>query len=367
MKKNILLPISILFLAGCSSEPTTRLPEEPIEDQPLEQLVHSTLVAHSVQADTVMVKKSTPCNLSINQLKKRFKPGTQVFTWSAMADTLIRCKKGTVMYLPKGCLQLNGNLSPVQVEIQEYYNFSDFISEELSTIAGNKLLETGGMVYVSIQQNGVDVELKKGGQYALYFPKQEENVSDSMQTFYGARNEAGMVTWRLKTKAWGTKEVGVAVQGTYTQQKGATVDFNQNKMDAMRIAFNEKAMDQIDEAELNYYVLNVSGFGWINCDRFWDAKEQLIDYVVSVDGKSDMNINLIFKDVRSILPAVKIDGNYVFRNVPVNSRVKLVGISYDGNQPAMSVVHTTISQQGYQLNGFRSFTLPELKKELNSL
>lgn len=366
MKKNILLPISILFLVGCSSEPTTRLPEEPIEDQPLEQLVYSELVTHPVKADTGWVKKSTPCHLSISQLKKRLKPVTQVFNWSAKTDTLITCKKGTVVYLPKGCLRLNGDLSAVQVEINEYYSCSDFISEGLSTVSGNKLLETGGMVYISVQQNGTDVELKKGGQYALYFPKKEE-ASDSMQTFYGSRNEAGTVTWRLKTKAWGTKEAGVAVQGTYTEQKGATVDFNQNKMEAMRIAFNEKAMDQIEEAELNYYVLNVSNFGWVNCDRFWDAKEQLIDYVVSVNGASDMNINLVFKDIKSILPAVKENGKYVFRNVPVNSRVKLVGISYDGKQPAMSVAHTTIAQQGYQLNGFKSFTLQELKKELNSL
>lgn len=367
MKNNILLPISILFIVGCSGDPTIQLTEATVEHELVQPPMDLTVVIHPLIADTPAIKKNTPCNLSINQLKKRLKPETQAFNWSTLTDTLITCKKGTVLYLPKGCLQLNGNLLPVQVEIQEYYSFSDFISEELSTIAGNKLLETGGMVYVSIQQSGVDVELKKGGQYALYFPKKEENISDSMQTFYGARNDAGMVTWRLKTKAWGAKQSGVEVQGTYTQQKGAIVNLNQNKMEAMHRVFYEKAMGQIEEAELNYYVLNVSNFGWINCDQFWDSKEQLIDYIVSVEGTSDMNINLVFKDIRSILPAIKENGKYVFRNVPVNSRVKLVGISYDGKQPAMSVAHTTISQQGYELNGFKSFTLPELKKELNSL
>lgn len=368
MKKNTFLPFIIVFVAGCNGEPTTPIAEKTVNDQFAEQLPDSTnVIPYSVHTDIAAVKKITPSHLSIGQLKKRLKPGTQVFTWSAETDTLITCKKGTVVYLPKGCLQLNGNLSSVQIEVQEYYSFSDFLSEELSTISGNRLLETGGMVYVSVQQDGQSVGLKKGGQYALYFPKKEENVSDSMQTFYGSRNEAGIVTWRLKTKAWGVKEPGIAVQGTYTQQKGATVNFNQNKLEEMRIAFNEKAMDQIEEAELNYYVLNVSSFGWVNCDRFWNVKEQLIDYVVSVDGTSDMNINIIFKDIRSILPAVKQNGKYVFKNVPVNSRVKLVGISYDGKQPALSVAHTTITQQGYQLDGFRSFTLQELKKALNSL
>ncbi len=129
----------------------------------------------------------------------------------------------------------------------------------------------------------------------------------------------------------------------------------------------DKIVSNIDNAELNYYVLAASSFGWINCDRFWETDDEKIDYLVEVKNMNDVNLNLVFSDINSIMPATKVGNNYVFKNVPIGREVKLIGIGYNGESTTLAVNKTKITNKGFQLSGFKNFKLTELEKELNSI
>ena len=57
-------------------------------------------------------------------------------------------KNGTKLYFPPNCFDIKNSNVPVKIEIQEFYDKTEFIMGNLSTITDNgKLLESGGMLY----------------------------------------------------------------------------------------------------------------------------------------------------------------------------------------------------------------------------
>ena len=417
--------------------------------------------------------------LSTSAISDYLKPETQSFNWSTNKDTLFTCKNGTMIYLPKGSIDHSSDSLNVTVDIKEYYSLSDFISEGLTTVSKEGILETGGMLNIKIHENGKKLKLKKDFEYAVYFPK-NGNTGNSMNTFYGSRNSNGQITWAQKndpeendetpldleqfiecqfytssrTSAIGGEKVSWELKSTkdfvpdYIEQnlkpsKKMVSDFcalnlnprydiqfdktgkvkdikidtkstnkydsiicdfilnmpnidmatmpkccpdfyytlgfggwerqiydaetYNNKFKSKYSQFKEKAVSKVDKAELNYFVLTASQFGWINCDRFWDINDEKIDFVVSAKDYKELNLNLIFSDINSIMQATKVDDKYVFNDVPINRKIKLVGIGYEGDQIKLSENHTVISNEEFELSDFKKFSLTDLEKALNSI
>lgn len=418
--------------------------------------------------------------ITYSKIQTFLNPQQQSFLWTADSDTVLTCLQGTKIYLPKNCFS-SDNYNPdvpVEIEITECYQLSDFISQGLTTLSGDALLETGGMINIRIHQKENDLACETGQEYAVLFPK-GDMPKESMHTFYGERNASGAITWESKevieqdasesispelitrckfkqtTRAasigdeevvWKLKETGAYVpdyidrniqlsqkmiddfceldlhpyyQVQYHKngavrdikiKRSATKEYDKVICDFIRnmpqvdmstmpksypnayytlgfrasesmsydnesykkkfvskyAAFRNQVVTEIDNAELNYYVLTASKFGWINCDRFWNTDDEKIDYLVEIENKDAVNLNLVFSDINSIMPATKIGDKYVFKNVPVGRDVKLVCIGYDGESATLAIEKTRISTNKFKLSGFRSFKLSELEKELNS-
>ena len=75
--------------------------------------------------------------------------------------TIIRGEKGTVLFISKASFEGAPANSIIDFRLKEAYSFSDIISENLSTQSGNKLLQTGGMIYVDAKYKGMDLTFKK--------------------------------------------------------------------------------------------------------------------------------------------------------------------------------------------------------------
>ncbi len=75
---------------------------------------------------------------------------------------------------------------------------------------------------------------------------------------------------------------------------------------------------------------------------------------------------LVFEDINSIMPATQEGDRYVFRNIPLGRKVKIVGIGYINKTPQLVVTNSKVSKSELQISGFKPFKLDELKKELNS-
>ena len=129
--------------------------------------------------------------------------------------------------------------------------------------------------------------------------------------------------------------------------------------------YKKKAIQKIDRAELDFYMFSVTKLGWINCDYFWESKAEKIDFVVKTKDIKDTKVELVFKDAKSIMEGIKLNDGYVFRNVPVREKARILGISYKNGKPMMCTLETSISKNPVTLTGFKEFSMEQLSAELN--
>jgi len=122
----------------------------------------------------------------------------------------------------------------------------------------------------------------------------------------------------------------------------------------------------IKKEDLDHYVFNSSQLGWINCDRF-TTEEKLIDFVVQNDWGGDATVNLVFEDMNSILQGYNEGSRIVFKDVPADKKVKVLGIACSNSKPYMTSMNTTTSEEIFDLKGYKEFTFAQLDAELEKL
>jgi len=411
------------------------------------------------------------------------KPAT--FIVDMKKDTLLTCKNGTILYFPSNLFEfedgskLTGN---VEISIKEYTTLGDFIKNNLTTMSGDRILETGGMVYVSASSKGRRLRLKKGKEYELYFPKKIER--DDMKLFYGKQTSNGQVDWklasnqtsgrelseeeedslrglaydyyyRLTDKTWETNDrhvkwilrngkqnvfdyfdssftVPKRIEEKFYTQEYPTIEFsfklnpfgklieiefeknsdlafskivsrffhtmpifdissmgkqsagkkywlnirgiksfNQARYRALfrnqYARLREKAIAQMDDAEVDYYVLVATKLEWINCDRFWNTPDEKADFYVTTKHIENARTYLVFKNSNSILKGENENNQIVFKSIPTNQPAKVICISsYKGNA-IISVQQVSTFKGGIALDKFKNASLAQLDYELDEL
>ncbi|PWL32577.1 MAG: hypothetical protein DCO96_03270 [Fluviicola sp. XM-24bin1] len=133
--------------------------------------------------------------VSFSEIRKSLRPDVQSFQWSGKRDNIITCEQGTKIFLPKNCIQKIDKNAAIEIEVKECYQLSDFISEHLTTLSDDQILETGGMIHIWLHQDDEGVTLKGDEEYAVLFPKSADNNGE-MSTFYGVNDSSVNVTWQ---------------------------------------------------------------------------------------------------------------------------------------------------------------------------
>ncbi|RYZ18676.1 MAG: hypothetical protein EOO16_21890, partial [Chitinophagaceae bacterium] len=111
----------------------------------------------------------------------------------------LRAGQGTVVWMPANSLVLESTgkppQTPVTLRVHEYFSASDILQADLGTTAQGRLLETGGMLYVSAASAEGTCRLRKGAGYEITFPGRRPD--DDMQLFTG-QVQNGRVDWVLQ-------------------------------------------------------------------------------------------------------------------------------------------------------------------------
>ena len=286
-------------------------------------------------------------------------------------DTLIFGQKGTALFFEKESFQLPDGNTPagkISILLKECYSTLDIIGENLSTTADGKLLETRGMINVTAFSNNQELKLKKGSKFIVHFHKDTSEREKQMNLFYGNATANGTTNWKLDSATLLKPAVPVSVPVTSgsrdTLQNNAGFDskiFNQKYS-----AFKKSAITSMDELELNYYIFSATKLGWINCDFFWEVTDEKIDYYVKCNVKLKANINIVFKQAKSIMRGIPEGDKIVFRNAPINQEIKIVAIAFEGNKPLMAVTNTKTGKRIFDKLTYKPFTLNDLEKEINN-
>ncbi|MDB5270903.1 MAG: energy transducer TonB [Hymenobacter sp.] len=130
----------------------------------------------------------------------------QVFRIRPDRDTVLYGTEGTVMRIPAGTFVQGTNRKgtapqgPVEIRLREFYSMADILLERLSTLAGPRLLETGGMVQLSATAaDGRECKLRPGSEFELGFPA--TRPIEGMQLYNGQNTGEHGLNWKLAPQA----------------------------------------------------------------------------------------------------------------------------------------------------------------------
>lgn len=128
----------------------------------------------------------------------------QYFSFDASQGTEVIGAEGTRLQIaPNSFVTADGTTATGKVEfvLQEAYSYSSMLLQNLPTMAGDKLLETGGMLYVEARDAaGRQLKLKEGQQIQAVMASEEASLPD-MQTFEGEKKADGTVNWVATNQA----------------------------------------------------------------------------------------------------------------------------------------------------------------------
>ncbi len=123
----------------------------------------------------------------------------QHFTKTTSEDMVLQGKNGTQVHIDGGSLQFADGSFPkgeVKFTLREAYDYTSMIQNALSTASDDKLLETGGMVYIAAEADGKPLQLTKGKTMSVSMPTINPDNKD-MRLFYGETNPTTKaVNWK---------------------------------------------------------------------------------------------------------------------------------------------------------------------------
>jgi len=119
---------------------------------------------------------------------------------------------------------------------------------------------------------------------------------------------------------------------------------------------------------MDTYLMSAGQLGWINCDRFTNLNQPLVDMFIEMSTElEDMKVELVFKDIRGYLHGMKYDNGYLFSNVPANQEATIVAMKLAGTKMKMAVLPCTTSDKDITNLEFKVVEPLEAKQILNQI
>lgn len=198
------------------------------------QLVTDTQNTRFTRSGGIMEKyssnNSTYNDCRYNSLCEFYKTNTlkpQLFTIISSRDTVITGEQGTKLYIEANSfvdlkdMKVEGEIN---IELKECYKVDDMLKENLTTLADNKVLESGGMVYIGAKSNSKELKLKAFTDIEMVNPQSEVTADTSMFLFYGKRNEQTYdINWTIDKFSRVPYPVATLIGGKFYNSK--TIDY----------------------------------------------------------------------------------------------------------------------------------------------
>ena len=227
----------------------------------------------------------------------------------------------------------------LEIEIQILRTRGELIAHDKPTISAGRLLISGGVVFLSAKQNGIEVKL---GQ------------NKTIKVRYKIRNTEGVMS---------------LFEGK---------NLNRLQFDWVPISSNRDMVTTwADSAqEKKGFQLLLDRFGWINCDRFNDEPNLTNKFCVAMpDSFTNRNtsVYIAFKDILSV---VKLEGTPLtkqfcipqsYKGIPIGKQVTVVSISNLNGHSYMDVQDATISASNTIRLQPKIFSLDDIKKKISNL
>ncbi len=144
-------------------------------------IIISGIVRKSILDEIFPEETSTT---TIADFYKKSKRDLQEFCIDPTKDTIIICEYGTIVYIKGNTIIYNAKSTDcVIIQVKEEYLKSDMILDNITTMSGDKILESQGMVYVQAVQGDKKLNLKSKTDYLVMTPT--DTIVPGLKVFTG--------------------------------------------------------------------------------------------------------------------------------------------------------------------------------------
>jgi hypothetical protein len=239
-------------------------------------------------------------------------------------------------------------------------------------MADGKLLETGGMVYITATCSGEKLQLKKGIEMEIEFVA--KGKIQGMETFIG-KAAKGQVNWVPQKQLYSNSSILKELNGKirwvqkYRNSDGYTIYYQNGTC----VDYGHSVEVPIDTAEIRQtnaidnMILKSGQLGWINCDRFYNVKEKT-NLVIEVDTAFSPTVRLVFKDINSVMSGYYTqDKKMGIYNIPVGKKATIIAFCIVNAQPYFVSKDIVISKDQIENLKLIKTTMAALKTDMEKL
>lgn len=125
-------------------------------------------------------------------------------------------------------------------------------------------------------------------------------------------------------------------------------------------SYKDLKENKLDNDIVNEYVLSVTKFDWINCDRFYNSTAPLITQNIT-SPDSNVRIVVIFEKINSVLQVQPQLINAKISNIPINEPIKIIAFKTIEGMPYKSELITTTQNSKIVLPSLTLCKLEDIK------
>ena len=378
-----LLPALAMFLFGCNNPP-----KQPSNQQ---------------QVDSVKLKQD---KLRLDEALKKLDVPSQIFNAPGDQLSLIKGKKGTVIFLTPNDLETEDGKAPgskVVVELKEITNVSELARTNAQTVSNSRLLISGGAYYLNMTSDGKQLKIKAGKSLKIAFPR----ITDSSMTlFYGGRDSAGQMNWQptnepLSSKngySVDTRDTGdgksimvynpksyklmgyVGSENTFRRDTATLNTMKRRRNDSLaEIRIKQEIQDSISREKMKPYIqssqklnenlydiTNIKTLGWINCDRLYpDAEKTNITYTIDPkDSITYARVYIVYRQINSVISYNFFNnestGTRYLDGVPVGYQARMIAVAVRNDELLTSKMDMTVVKNQHSMIQWKKTTTEEL-------
>lgn len=291
---------------------------------------------------------------------------------------------GTKIYLPESpFVGVDGTpVKDYRLVVHEFLTPGDCIQHKMFTRCDDKILQTGGMMYIMAYSGREQLQLGKDKSFDVLFPSQMENPDPLMESFSGEIDK-GMINWKpssfmgigIKDKRneldYRYSSQFLQKDGTYRQTfiiNNSMIDVRYSKTDPPMAYYDcpnggncelnseQRAMliRAIDGNRIPPGSLTFLNLGWANCDRFLQMNEFVdVPVVCKVNGEEvtiqNNNVLILFPDLNVLVCATVVENELVFKDMPVNQQAIIIAITDQSETPKFGLTEINTSNGAINL------------------
>lgn len=337
-----------------------------------EEKIHNTsasfkrIVRNPYKVYSVVLTKEVPICYNLTDAEKNALSSKEptVYTISTEQDQLIEGPCGTIVLIPAHSFVLPENKlsADVKIKLWEFTSMEDILAAGLTTASNGRMLETGGMIYISAEHEGRCLRLLRNSRIIIKFLTHEKQ--DSMRLFKGIPLPR-VIEWK-RTNVKDDKYIYPKSIKPVPPDENKLPSFDAEGPGGSFIPLQE------DSLPIEYYVFESSGLGWINCDKFYN-----IDVKINVAFNCPAGFSgfagLVFTSIRSVMPGEILPGkNYnavEFQNVPKGMEAVLLfyAFSKDKKKVYYASQKMKLGEKPKEDAKFREVPIEQFRSTLSSL